>query len=42
LELACAARDIALKQSMTLSTNGLPIEGMFVLEYGELVKTKGK
>jgi hypothetical protein len=36
------ARDIALRQFTTFSTNGLSIEGISILEYGESIKTKGK
>jgi len=42
LELPCMARDITLKQSLTLSTYGPPMERMFIQKYGESTKTKGK
>jgi hypothetical protein len=35
-------KDIALKESTTLNTDGPPIKGMFVLEYGELTKNERK
>jgi hypothetical protein len=42
LELPCTIRDITLRQSITISIDGLPIKKMSILEYGESIETKGK
>jgi hypothetical protein len=41
-ELPCVARDITLRKSITLNVDGLPIEKMSILKYGESIETKGK
>jgi hypothetical protein len=40
--LACVIKDIVFRQSTTFNTYGFPAQGIFILEYGELIKKEGK